>query len=249
MIQPTCRNFDIYLHGKIWTPSLTSFLRYCKVLQTCYFEYFENTWSCPSIITEINLAEINFAVYLLAKKSISSPTFSLRYCKDIANLVFWELWESLTIPIKTIVLICRKPSCSSSCKKSTSSTTSFIRYYNEIVNLLFCVLWDAWLWHSKWCYQLVANSCVYLQAKKQLHRPCFSGDIAKIYKLKTKTTDKIFQKIQRISFWCHEKWALSLFRYYKFLLSCKISQKSNDSFLRRIPNWWMDRQTDGRTVR
>ena len=141
MIQPTCRNFDIYLHGKIWTPSLTSFLRYCKVLQTCYFEYFENTWSCPSIITEINLAEINFAVYLLAKKSISSPTFSLRYCKDVANLVFWELWESLTIPIKTIVLICRKPSCSSSCKKSTSSPTSFIRYYNEIVNLLFCVLW------------------------------------------------------------------------------------------------------------
>ena len=115
--------------------------------------------------------------------------------------------------------------------------------------VILCIVGMLGFEHPKWCYQLVANSCVYLQAKKQLHRPCFSGDIAKTYKLKTKTKDKIFKKIQRISFWYHEKWALSLFRYYKFLLLCKISQKSNDSFLRRIPNWWMDRQTDGRSDR
>ena len=34
----------------------------------------------------------------------------------------------------------------------------------------------------KWYYQFVENFCVYLQAKNQLHPPCFSGDIAKIYK-------------------------------------------------------------------
>ena len=176
--------------------------------------------------------EINFDVYLHAKKSTSSLTSSLRYCKDIANLLFWELWECLTIPNKTIVLICRKPSCSSACKKSTSSLTSFVRHCKEITNLLFWVFGHVWphtpktivsIWrnfqclsagkkinfirisleilerhcelvilgtlgmlgfaHTTWYYQLVENFRVYLQVKRQLHRPCFSGDIAKICKL------------------------------------------------------------------
>ena len=37
--------------------------------------------------------------------------------------------------------------------------------------------------HPKWYYHLVENFCVYLQAKTQLHPPCFNGDIAKICKL------------------------------------------------------------------
>ena len=74
------------------------------------------------------------------KKSTSSLTSCLRYCKDIANLLFWELWECLTISIKTIVLICRKFSCSSACEKSTSSFTSFVRYCKEIANLIFWVI-------------------------------------------------------------------------------------------------------------
>ena len=45
------------------------------------------------------------------QKSTSSQTFSLRYCKDILNLLFWKLWECLTIPIKIIVSICSKLSC------------------------------------------------------------------------------------------------------------------------------------------
>ena len=48
------------------------------------------------------------------KKSTSSLTSFLRYCEDNANLLFWELWESSTIPIKnhsinlweTFMLIC-----------------------------------------------------------------------------------------------------------------------------------------------
>ena len=34
---------------KKWT-SLLTFLKYCKDLLTFYFEYFENAWSCSSII-------------------------------------------------------------------------------------------------------------------------------------------------------------------------------------------------------
>ena len=72
-------------------------------------------------------------------KFISNFFFEI-YCKDIANLLFWELWECLTIPIKIIVSICRKPSCLFACKKSTSSITSFLRYCKEIANLT----WSPW---------------------------------------------------------------------------------------------------------
>ena len=37
--------------------------------------------------------------------------------------------------------------------------------------------------HPKGYYHLVENICVYLQAKNQLHPPCFYGDIAEICKL------------------------------------------------------------------
>ena len=37
--------------------------------------------------------------------------------------------------------------------------------------------------HPKRYYHLVENFDVYLQAKNQLHPPCFYGNIAKIYKL------------------------------------------------------------------
>ena len=39
--------------------------------------------------------------------------------------------------------------------------------------------------HAKWSYQLVENFRVNLQTKNQLYPPCFSGDLAKIYKLIT----------------------------------------------------------------
>ena len=77
-----------------------------------------------------------------AKNQLYLLTSCLIYCKDIANLLFWELQECLIIPtIKTLVFICRKPSSSSACKKSTSSPTSFVRHCKEIVKLLFWVIW------------------------------------------------------------------------------------------------------------
>ena len=65
----------------------------------------------------------------------------LRYCEEIANLLFCELWECLIIPIKIITSICWKLSCLSACKKSTSLLTSFLKYCKEIENSLFWVLW------------------------------------------------------------------------------------------------------------
>ena len=50
-------NFLFWMHWtclvvscKKWTPFLTSFLRYCKDLQSCYFECFENASPCLSIM-------------------------------------------------------------------------------------------------------------------------------------------------------------------------------------------------------
>ena len=79
---------------------------------------------------------------LSACKKISFiSNFFLRYCKDIANLLLWELWECLTIPIKIIALIYRKTSCIYALKGSTSLLTPFLRYCKEIENLLFWLLW------------------------------------------------------------------------------------------------------------
>ena len=82
--------------------------------------------------------ETNFDVYLHAKNQLYL-TSCLRYCKDITKLQFSELWECLTISIKTIVKIRRKTSFSFACIKSTSSFPPFLRYWREIVNLLFLV--------------------------------------------------------------------------------------------------------------
>ena len=71
----------------------------------------------------------------------------MTYCKDVANLLFWEVWECLNIPIKTIVLICTQLSCLSGCKNSSSLLNCFLRCCKEIASLLFWVIW-AWTQHT-----------------------------------------------------------------------------------------------------
>ena len=140
MIMPTCRNFDIQ-HP-------TSFLRYCKnitklllwVLWECLLMPINNdsiTLSETLMQKVLKLTCRKFWCLSASKKSSSSLNSFLRYCKDIANLLFWELWECLTIPIKIIVSICSMLSCLSSCKKSTSSFIYFLGCCREIANLLF----------------------------------------------------------------------------------------------------------------
>ena len=66
-------------------------------------------------------------MFIYMQKSTSSLTSFLRYCKDIVNLLFWELWECLTIPIKIIVSICSKLLCLSACKKINFFTHFFLK--------------------------------------------------------------------------------------------------------------------------
>ena len=83
-----------------------------KSIAYFFFEmaYFENAWSWPSIMTPWPCRKFwcpkcwnqlvgNFDVYLHAKNELY-PTCFLRYCKDVANLLFWKLWKCLTIHIK-----------------------------------------------------------------------------------------------------------------------------------------------------
>ena len=114
------------------------------------------------------------------KKSTSSLTYFLRYCKDITNLLFWEFWECLTIPIKIIVSVYSMLSCLSACKKSTSSFIYFLRYCREIANLLFLSICTRLATHLKWQYHFEETFDVYQQAKNQLHLSHFLYDIAKI---------------------------------------------------------------------
>ena len=100
----------------------------------------------------------------------------LRYCEEIANLLFCELWECLIIPIKIIASICWKLSCLSACKKSTSLLTSFLKYCKEIENSLFWVLWACLGTHTQYdiiILEMMLSSCLYLPAKNQFHPHIF----------------------------------------------------------------------------
>ena len=103
-----------------------------------------------------------------------------------------------------------------------------------------CLIWD-WWWN-------INNNITF-------HFRLFPG----------KTDVKIFQKIQENRFWGHfgpfsstfgqkliflEK-GLSVFKYSNFLSLCKKSEKTNDPFLRKMPNWQTNwhRQTGRQTAR
>ena len=83
----------------------------------------------------------NFDVYLHAKKSASFLTSFLSCCKEIPNLLFWELWNIRPSSSKITVSICRKLPCLSACKKPTSSLTYFKRYCKEVSNSVAFILW------------------------------------------------------------------------------------------------------------
>ena len=132
----------------------------------------------------------NFDTFLLAKiKFISN--FYLRYCKDIANLLFWKFWECLTIPIKIHSIglqgTCRKlqtcyfgqfeyawphtPKMIISiwrnlwylfAGKKSSSFKFYLRYCKVII---LSTLSMPGYPQPRWYYQLAENFCVYLQPK------------------------------------------------------------------------------------
>ena len=77
------------------------------------------------------------------QKSTPSLTSFLRYCKDVANLLLWDLRKCFSKPIindsvtlkknlmpKGLKSACSK--CLSAWKKTTSPLTSFLRYCKDI---------------------------------------------------------------------------------------------------------------------
>ena len=93
----------------------------------------------------------------------------MRYYKDIANLLFWELWKCLTIPIKIILSICSKFSCLPACKKIDFIIHIFLEilqknsfYFEHFIlgNWDLSVQTDL-----KWQYHLEKPFDNYLQAK------------------------------------------------------------------------------------
>ena len=81
---------------------------YCKPFS---FEHFENGWSCPSMMIVSPYRTLfcpmwwnklvgNFDVCLQAKIYFMPNFFFQMLCKDIANLLLWELWKWMTNPIK-----------------------------------------------------------------------------------------------------------------------------------------------------
>ena len=108
--------------------------------------------------------------------------FSLRYCKDIANFLFWVLWEFLII----------------SHQKSQQESVGNFRAYlhakkiNFITHFLIKILQRNTKLvilgnlgmpghtHLKWEYRFEEIFDVYLQAKNKLHSSRFPWDIPKI---------------------------------------------------------------------
>ena len=94
----------------------------------------------------------------------------------------------------------------------------------------FCQIWD-------WWWNINNNTNFYFRS--------FPG----------KTNKKIFQKIQKnpillfAQIWAKinspEKRSLLVFKYSSYLPLGKKSEKTKDPFLRKMPNWRTDRQTDG----
>ena len=83
------------------------------------------------------------------KKSASSLTSFLRYCKEIANLLFWVLYASLVthtqndsiISQKTFAFICRQ--------KNHLIPHVFLEILQRYANFLFCVLWACLDMHTQ----------------------------------------------------------------------------------------------------
>ena len=110
----------------------------------------------------------------VGKSSSSSFMFSLRYYKDIANILFWILWaylvtqtQSDTINLeKTLVFICRQ--------KTNFNPHAFLEILQRYANL-FWVLWACLVSHTQ-------NDSINLQKtlmficmpKNKLHHSLFS---------------------------------------------------------------------------
>ena len=100
----------------------------------------QRSMSCYSCLVLYLHALKKPQTFISRQKSNSFFTFSLTYCKDFVNLLFWVLWECLDtynqsdtiIFQKTFMFICRQ--------KINSIPHAFMEILQTYANL-FCVLW------------------------------------------------------------------------------------------------------------
>ena len=85
LLKPTCRKLYVYLHVKNQLHISLLFWDITKTLQSCYFENFGNDWPSPSKII-LSICR-KLSCLSACKKSTSSFTAFLRYCKEIANFL------------------------------------------------------------------------------------------------------------------------------------------------------------------
>ena len=139
---------------------------------------------------------------------------------------------------KMIVSLWRNLRRLSAGKKSTSSFTFYLTYLlqRSCKPVVLGTLSMPGYAHYKWYYHLIENFYVYLQAKNQLHPPCFYGDIAKIWNL--------FGYFGHV--WLHSpKMTVSPCRILQCLSACKKQTSSFTSFVRYYnlenpANWLAD---------
>ena len=126
--------------GKKSTSPPNSFTRCCKRnRKTCYFGKFKHAWPhTPKMIIAIwrNLWHLS-----VRKRSLSSFMLSLRYYKDIVNLLFWVLWACLAVQTQRDTITFRKLSFLLGGKKSTSPNPhTFLQILQRYANYSFRVL-------------------------------------------------------------------------------------------------------------
>ena len=131
--------------GKKSTSPPNSFTRCCKRnRKTCYFGKFKHAWPhTPKMIIAIwrNLWHLS-----VRKRSLSSFMLSLRYYKDIVNLLFWVLWACLAVQTQRDTITFRKLSFLLGGKKSTSpNPILFCRYCKDMQTTHFEYFQHAWL--------------------------------------------------------------------------------------------------------
>ena len=98
--------------------------------------------------------------YLSACKKLSSSLISfLIYCKDIANLLFWELWEWLIISIKNHSINLQETFVPMCMQQISFITHFFLKILKQIANLFFWAIWACLatpkmtvsIWRNFWC--------------------------------------------------------------------------------------------------
>ena len=88
------------------------------------------------------------------QKSSSLFKFSLRYCKDIGNLLFWVIWVCLAMHIQSDTINLRKMFLFICKQKINSNPMLFLRYYKN-VQTYFGYFGHSWLYTTK----MIVSTC------------------------------------------------------------------------------------------